>query len=119
MKSLHRTKALAAYDGARLTLNNNMAYPTYMLLKESARGILSYIAEEKFGYTISDKTKLSRLIEFLDEETINIIDLKNIQKLIDVESNGLQAIISINTDDLEDIKRTLKGLIIYWFREPV
>lgn len=46
MKTMHRTKALAAYEGARLTLNNNMSYPTYMLLKEAVRGVLSYMAED-------------------------------------------------------------------------
>lgn len=43
MKSLHRTKALTAYEAARMALKNDMAYPAYMMLKEAARGTLAYI----------------------------------------------------------------------------
>lgn len=119
MKSLHRTKALAAYEGARLVLKNNMAYPAYMLLKEAARGVLSYMAEDTFDKDISDKTKLARLLEFLDTETIKKEDIDNIQKLIDAENSGLQSILAINLDELYSIKKTIKGLIGNYMKEHV
>lgn len=119
MRSLHRAKALAAYDGARLTLKNDMSYPAYMLLKEAARGVLSYVAEDVLDTEISDKTKLERLLEFLNDDLINSEDRKNIEKLIVAEKSGLTGILTISTDELVSIKKTVKHLIATYLKEPV
>lgn len=119
MKSLHRAKALAAYEGARLVLKQEMSYPAYMLLKEAARGLLSYIVEDSFDKEISEKTKLSRLLEFVDVETFKAEDIENIKELIKAENLGLEEILSMDLDKLKSIKKTIKGLIADYLREPV
>lgn len=119
MRSLHRTKALAAYGGARLTLKNDQAYPSYMLLKEAARGVLSYILEDSFDKDISEKTKLSRLIELLDSEAIGTEDMENLNKLVEAEQGGLEHILTMDIDELYTIKKTVKRLIAKYLREPV
>lgn len=119
MKVLHRTKALAAYEGARIVLKNDMAYPSYMLLKEAARGVLSYMAEDIMEQDISEKTKLSRLLDFVNTDNISKEDMDNIQKLIDAENKGLDRILSMDLNELYTIKRTIKGLIAEYLKEPI
>lgn len=119
MKALHRTKALAAYEGARLTLKNNLAYPSYMLLKEAARGVLSYMVEDSFEQDISEKTKLSRLLDFVNIETLSEEDVSNITKLIEAENAGLCKILSMDISELSDIKHSIKGLIAKYMKEPI
>lgn len=119
MKALHRTKTLAAYEGARLVLKNDMAYPAYMLLKEAARGVLSYMVEDSFEQDISEKTKLSRLLDFVNIETLTTEDVNNINKLITAENAGLDTILSMSVEELKEIKHTIKGLIAKYMKEPI
>lgn len=119
MKSLHRIKAIAAYNGAREVLKKEMAYPAYMMLKESARGILSYIVEDSYDKEISDKTKLSRLLDLINEELLTTEQIESIRYLVGVEKQGLEGILTIPTTDLIKIKRALKELIINYLKEPV
>lgn len=119
MKALHRTKTLAAYEGARIVLKSEMNYPAYMLLKEAARGLLSYIVEDQMDQDISDKTKLSRLIELIDVEKMDKADLNAFNTLIEAENNGLAAIISMDTSELKLVKHTIKKLIAEYMREPI
>ena len=119
MKLLHRSKALAAYEGARLAIKNNMSYPAYMMLKEAARGVLSYMVEDAFDKDISEKTKLQRLLEFLDVDAIKPETVEAINILIEAEDGGLTSILSLDKDDLNKVKREIKQLIIKYLKEPV
>ena len=111
MKSLHRAKAISAYEGARLVLKNEQVYPSYMLLKEAARGVLSYIAEDCLDTEICEKTKLDRLLEFMKDGVISDEDARCINLLIDAERGGLQKIITMDLNDLKSIKKSIKKLI--------
>ena len=119
MKSLHRTKSLAAYAGARITLKEGLPYPSYMLLKEAARGVLSYIAEDVMEHDISEKTKLSRLLELIDIENFDEKVIKDIEKLVEAENRGLNAILTMEVDELIQIKRSIKSLIADHLKEPI
>lgn len=119
MKSLHRIKAISAYNGARTAIMGEECYPAYMLLKESARGLLSYIAEDAFATEICEKTKLRRLLDWVTPTYINEDDAANIQKLIDAENGGLQAILTMPTEDLKLIKKTIKTNIATYLKEPI
>lgn len=119
MQTLHRIKALAAYEGARLVLKQDMSYPSYMLLKEAARGVLSYILEDSFGKEISDKTKLSRLLDFVDSEAIGEEDMQTLQLLVEAEQDGLAHIMTMDIETLNKIKKTIKKLIGTYLKEAV
>ena len=110
MKSLHRVKALAAYDGAREVLKKGMTYPGYMLIKEAARGVLSYIAEDTLGIDISEKTKLERLLEFMHEETLSPEEIEAMQNLIEAEHHGLEYILAMDIEKLLECKKVVKRL---------
>lgn len=119
MKSLHRTKALAAYDGARITLKNGMVYPAYLMLKEAARGALAYIAEDAFSCDFSEKVKLHKLLNMMTEDLVSLEDQENIRVLTDIESGGLAGILALQVADLEPIKKTVKKLISTYLAEHV
>ena len=119
MKSLHRIKAISAYNGGRVAINAEENYPAYILLKESARGILSYITEDAFATEICEKTKLANLLEWTTPTFISNEDRAVIQLLVDAEKGGLQYILAIPLDDLKVIKKTLKKLIGTYLKEPV
>lgn len=119
MRSLHRVKAIAAYDGARITLKNEMSYPSYMLLKEAARGVLAYIAEDSLDQEISDKTKLSRLLDLVNEDLINKEDRHGIEMLIDAENRGLTGILTMDIAELKTVKKAVKHLIAAYMKEPI
>lgn len=111
MKSLHRTKALSAYEAARLALKNDMSYPAYMLLKEAARGTLAYIVEDSQNREISEKTKLQKLLDWVDESALPTMGYENITYLINAESKGLSDILTLPLDDLKKVKKTIKKMI--------
>lgn len=119
MKSLHRIKAISAYKGARTSIKQEENYPAYMLLKEAARGLMSYIVEDAFDIEISEKTKLSRLLDWVTPTYISEEDRANIQKLVDAENGGLQDILTMSTEDLKMIKKTIKTNIATYLKEPV
>ena len=119
MKVLHRIKAIAAYNGARTAIKEKNNYASYILLKEAARGVLSYIVEDSFDKEICEKTKLTRLISWMHNSIVPDNILEDINKLVVAESNGLQAITSMDLDDLIRIKRAIKRLIIDYLNEPV
>lgn len=119
MKSMHRTKTIAAYNGARLAIKNNMAYPAYILLKEAARGVLAYIIEDSMDKDISEKMKLKSLLGFIDSNMIESKDIENINKLISIENSGIEGILSVDTSTLSEIKRSIKHMISEYMHEPV
>lgn len=118
MKSMHRIKALTSYDGARLTLKADMAYPSYMLLKEAARGILAYIAENDFESDISEKMKLRRLLDLVDH-LILPDEIKAVEKLIEIESKDFKDILSVDINELRNVKKQLKVMIWAYLGERV
>lgn len=119
MKYMHRTKTLAAYDGARICLKNNMGYPAYMLLKEAARGVLSYIVEDKFDKDISEKMKLKSLMSFIDSDMVDQEDIDKFNSLIELEEAGLEAILGASVEELIDVKRSIKHVIAEYMKEPI
>ncbi len=119
MRSLHRSKAIAAYNCARTAIKNNESYPAYILLKEAARGALSFIIEDAFDEEISDKTKIRKLIDWADDVVLTDEDRETLNILDTAERGGLQALLSMDINDLKKIKRVVKGLIANYLKEPV
>ena len=119
MKHLHRAKCLSAYEGARIVLKQGMVYPAYMLLKEAARGVLSYMAEDFLDKEISEKSKLTNLIDILGDTMLNEKQKDGIKILIDAEKSGLDGILVLDVNDMYVVKRAVKSLIIEVFKEPV
>lgn len=111
MKSLHRTKALAAYEGAREVLKEEMVYPGYILLKESVRGTLAYIIEDTENFDISEKTKLHKLIYLVRETLVSEEEKEKLSVLVNAEREGLGAIVAMDLDKLLEVKTILKKLI--------
>lgn len=111
MKSLHRTKALSAYEAARLVLKENMSYPAYMMLKEAARGTLAYIVEDSQGREISEKTKLQKLLDWVDDSALPPDGYEEISYLIEAESKGLEDILALPIDKLKKVKKVIKKMI--------
>lgn len=119
MKSLHRTKALTAYEAARMALKNDMAYPAYMMLKEAARGTLAYIVEDSQNREISEKTKLQKLLDWANEVDLHPNGYENISYLIQAESKGLSEILTLPLDELNKVKKTIKLMIGEHLRQNV
>lgn len=117
MKTLHRVKALAAYDGASLVIKAGQVYPGYILLKEAVRGILAYILEDTMGHEINEKTKLIRLLDLMPDTIIEDKQKEKICELIKAESKGLSAITSMDLDKLEEIRVIIKKLIYIHLNE--
>lgn len=111
MKSLHRAKALEAYSAGRITLKQGMSYPSYMMLKEAARGTLSYLIEDINDKEISEKTKLSNLLEWSKGCVISDKEYDILNELVKFEQGGLESILTIPLDKLKMIKKVLKKII--------
>ena len=75
MKSLHRTKALESYRGARITLKEGLVYPSYMLLKEATRSTLAYINEDLYDKEYSEKTKMRTLLSETPTVLVQSVDM--------------------------------------------
>ena len=116
MKSLHRTKALTAYEAARMALKNDMAYPAYMMLKEAARGTLAYIVEDSQNREISEKTKLQKLLDWANEVDLPPNGYENLSYLIQAE---LSEILTLPLDELNKVKKTIKLMIGEHLRQNV
>lgn len=110
MKSLHRVKAIESYNGARLMLKQNMPYPAYVLIKESARAVLCYIAEDIRDTDIAEKIKLSKALDIVDH-LIEKEDKEELEKLIKLEKQNLGVLLGMKVEDLVGIKKVVKKLI--------
>ena len=119
MKSLHRTKTIAAYEGARMAIKAGMPYPSYMLLKEAARGVMSYIVEDSLDKEISEKTKLVRLLDLVKPGAMTDEQIDCVQTLVNAEKAGLVGILSMDMTELTQVKRAIKKLIVDYFKEPI
>lgn len=111
MKSLHKIKAVDAYNGAKEVLDKEIVYPSYILLKESLRGTLAYMVEDSMDTDISDKTKLSKLLNLMSDNLISNEDVEKLDVLLEAERNGLGAIISMDICRLKEVRTVIKKMI--------
>ena len=120
MKIHHRVKSIDTYKGARIAINENLTYSSYMLIKESLRATLAYIAEDMFDWELSNKTNLTYLIGlFNDTDVLSIDDADALEKLLIAEKNGITAIIAMDIDDIKAVKKVVKRLIADYIKEPI
>lgn len=108
MKSLHRSKAIEAYEGARLVLKKGLVYPGYVLLKEATRSVLAYINEDVQGKEYSEKTKMRTLLEEVPAELEKLTDLSVFDIFVEMDTAGLGAILTLDIVELEKIRKVLK-----------
>lgn len=108
MKNLHRSKALEAYEAARVLLNEKLVYPSYVMLKEATRSTLAYINEDANDKEYSEKTKLRTLLEDTPSTLLPNIDISIFNLFIEMEKDGLSSILSLPIDKLLEIKKVLK-----------
>lgn len=111
MKTLHRIKAIETYNGGRLVLKEGLIYPSYMLLKEATRSTLAYINEDIQGKEYSEKTKMRTLLNDLPTKVVETFNIDTFDIFVEMDSEGLESILSIEMDTLKDIKRVLKKLM--------
>ena len=111
MKSLHRIKALESYRGARLLLKENLIYPSYVMLKEATRSTLAYINEDIQGKEYSEKTKMKTLLDDMPAQLLQNIDMSIFKIFVDMDSAGLNAILTLDIEKLKDIRKTLKKIM--------
>lgn len=119
MKSLHRIKALETYNGARIMLKQGLVYPSYMLLKEATRSTLAYINEDIQDKNYSEKTKLRTLIDESPAQLSQDIDLSVFDVFVDMDREGLAAILALDIETLKRVKSVLKRLIGMYLNEHV
>lgn len=119
MKSLHRAKALEAYAGARIVLKEGLVYPGYMLLKEATRSTLAYINEDLQEKEYSEKTKMRTLLNDVPQQLIENVNMDIFNIFVDMDSAGLDAILSLDIEVLRDIKKVLKKIIGMYLEEAV
>lgn len=119
MKIEHRAKALEAYEGARIVLKNELVYPSYVLLKESTRAMLAYIAEDRMDKDLSEKTKLKGLMELMTPALVPENYMEKLQVILDAEQKGLSEILQIDINNLLEVKSVLKQLIGMYLSEHV
>ena len=110
-KTLHRIKAIEAYKGGRLVLKDELVYSSYMLFKEATRSTLAYINEDIQGKEYSAKTKMRTLLTDLPPKVVEGFDMEIFNIFVDMDSEGLGSILSIEVETLKEIKRVLKKLM--------
>lgn len=111
MKTLHRIKAIEAYNGGRLVLKEGLVYPSYVLLKEATRSTLAYINEDIQDKEYSEKTKMRTLLNDLPTKVVEDFNIDTFEIFVEMDSEGLESILSIEVETLKDIKRVLKKLM--------
>lgn len=119
MKALHRTKAIETYQGARLTLKAGLGLPAYMMLKECARATLAYIVEESLDTDISEKSKLSNLVDLSPDTIVTDKDKELISILLGAEKEGLSSIMALTVEELQPVKKMLKKYIGEYLNEKL
>lgn len=111
MKVLHRGKAIDSYIGAKTVMNKGLVYPTYVLLKESLRATLAYIQEDLSDKVYSEKTKLKALISTTPVVLTQDTHLEVFDIILELEESGLEAIMRIDIQELEKVRKALKQII--------
>lgn len=117
MKSLHRCKAIETYKAARVVLNEGYIYSSYILLKEATRSTLAYINEDIQGKEYSEKTKMRTLLDEVPPKLMQDFDLDVFNLFVDMEKDGLSAILALDIKKLKEIKRVLKRIISIYLDE--
>ena len=113
---LHRSKAIASYQAARLLLHSEgLALPAYMLLKESLRATLAYICEDSYDKVYEEKSRLKNLLDSVPSGILEEGQEDVFRKLLELQDAGLSTIMVADYTDLKDIKRNLKRLIANTF----
>lgn len=111
MKVEHRAKAIESYKGARELLKLGHTYSSYVLLKESTRATLAYIAEDMTGRDFSEKKKLRNLMDMMPIDILTPEYEEKLHILLELESSDLTGLLNADMDKLRDIKSVLKQLI--------
>ena len=111
MKSLHRTKALESYRGARITLKEGLVYPSYMLLKEATRSTLAYINEDLYDKEYSEKTKMRTLLNETPAVLVQSVDMSVFEIFVDMDTKGLDGILALDIEKLNSIRKDLKTIM--------
>lgn len=111
MKSLHRGKAIEVYLGAKVVMKKGYVYPAYVLLKESLRATLAYIQEDLADKEYSEKTKLRTLLETTPVILTPDVKLEVFNIMLELEDIGLDAIMSVDIEELEKVRKALKQII--------
>lgn len=108
---LHRSKALASYQAARVLLHQEgMEYPAYVMLKEGVRATLAYVCESAYDKVYEEKSRLKNLLEAVPEGVLEPEWKEGFEYLLTLEQKGLSAIMSEDIAKLKEIKRYLKRL---------
>ena len=108
MKNLHRSKALESYAAARLMLKEGLVYPSYVMLKEATRSTLAYINEDANDKEYSEKTKMRTLLDDTPAQLVPNVDMSVFELFVDMEKEGLSAILSLPMEKLLEIKKAIK-----------
>ena len=108
MKNLHRSKALESYAAARLMLKEGLVYPSYVMLKEATRSMLAYINEDANDKEYSEKTKMRTLLDDTPAQLLPNVDMSIFELFVDMEKEGLDAILSLPMEKLLEIKKVIK-----------
>ena len=111
MKSLHRIKALESYRGARILLKEGLVYPSYVMLKEATRSTLAYINEDVQDKEYSEKTKMRTLLNDMPVDLMQNIDMSIFDIFVDMDTEGLGAILAIDIEKLKQIRKILKKIM--------
>lgn len=110
-KSLHKLKAIESFKTATFALEEGYMYPAYTMLKESARGALSYINEDLQDRTYDTKTNLKSLLEASPRELIVKYDIDKLNVFNEKDAEGLLSINSMDIEELKEIRKLIKDLI--------
>lgn len=116
---LHRSKAITCYVAARDAIHKGLGYPAYMMLKESLRATLAYACEIAYKREYKEKTKLNYLLGCVPDSYVTAEQAEIFNKLLVMESGGLEDIIATDIDTLRGIKSQLKRVISVVFGEQV
>lgn len=111
MKNLHRSKALDSYAAARLLLKQGFIYPSYVMLKEATRSTLAYINEDANDKEYSEKTKMRTLLDDTPAFLVPDVDMSVFELFVDMEKEGLSAILALPMEQLLAIKKALKKVM--------
>ena len=117
MKIKMRTKAIDTYEAGRVTLKAEQVYPTSLMFKECTRCVLTYLLNDSTQAEVSRKTKISALLERLNDDIISAEDKELLMKLVSVGKDDMSVDYGMSVEELYKIKKILKGLIMTYMGE--
>ncbi len=110
-KSLHKLKAVESFRTASYAIKEGYMYPGYTMLKEAARGALSYINEDLQNKTYDTKTNMKTLLQATPKELLMKYDIKKLEIFNEKDKEGLLSINSMDIKELEEVRKLVKDLI--------